>query len=90
MDKDIAYLIKVRIDDSLTLCRFNQVCKAVNLHEIKILPNGKKHGMWKVYYENGQLKSEGTYKNGICHGFWRSYKENGDMKSVGTYGDEKN
>ena len=27
--------------------------------------NGKKEGLWRFWYENGQLKVQGNYKNGM-------------------------
>ena len=31
------------------------------------------------YYENGQIKQEGSYKNGIRDGKWIYYREDGQM-----------
>ena len=31
------------------------------------------------YYENGQIKQEGIYKNGIRDGKWIYYRENGQI-----------
>lgn len=35
------------------------------------------------YYENGQISSEGYFKNGLPHGLWKSYYPNGNLKSLG-------
>jgi len=43
---------------------------------------------WK-YFENGQKKSEETYKNGKLDGLWTSWYENGKKKYEGTYKDGK-
>jgi len=51
--------------------------------------NGKKHGPWVSYHENGQLWSKGTYKDGKRDGPWVSYHENGQLWSKGTYKDGK-
>ena len=41
--------------------------------------NGLREGIAKTYYENGNLKFEGTFKNGVLDGSWKSYYENGDL-----------
>jgi len=37
------------------------------------------------YYDNGQVKQEGYYKDGKLHGKWVAYNENGTKQSVGEY-----
>lgn len=41
------------------------------------LKNGKLDGALKVFYENGQLKKTGSYKNGLANGNFIEYDENG-------------
>lgn len=41
------------------------------------------------YYDNGQVKQEGTYKNGKLHGTWVAYNEDGTRQSVGEYTEGK-
>jgi antitoxin component YwqK of YwqJK toxin-antitoxin module len=45
----------------------------------EINPNGYN----SFYYENGQLASEGNFKNGKPEGLWKSYYSDGDLKSEG-------
>ena len=45
--------------------------------------NGKKHGPWKLYYPNGQLKSEATFHEGLYTGYYCSYHDNGEKKFEG-------
>ena len=47
--------------------------------------NGKKHGPWKLYYPNGQLKSEATFHEGLYTGYYCSYHDNGAKKFEGWY-----
>ena len=47
--------------------------------------NGKKHGPWKLYYPNCQLKSEATFHEGLYTGYYCSYHENGVKKFEGWY-----
>ena len=48
---------------------------------------GKKHGLEESYYENGQLKSKGSYKDGIKEGLWENYYENGQLNDKVNYKD---
>jgi antitoxin component YwqK of YwqJK toxin-antitoxin module len=36
-----------------------------------------KTGSWTYYYENGKVKSKGSYKNGLRDGRWSEYADNG-------------
>ena len=44
--------------------------------------NGKKHGPWISYRENGQLWTKSNYENGKLHGPWVSYHDNGQLKNA--------
>lgn len=37
------------------------------------------------YYDNGQIKQEGTYSNGKPNGRWISYNEDGSKQAIGEY-----
>lgn len=39
------------------------------------------------YYDNGQVKQEGTYKDGKLHGNWIAYNQDGTKQSMGEYTD---
>ena len=41
----------------------------------------ERDGLWKKYYQSGQIQSETTYKNGMIEGVVREYYENGKLKS---------
>jgi antitoxin component YwqK of YwqJK toxin-antitoxin module len=45
----------------------------------------RKTGIWKTYYENGNLKSEITYINNIADGYAKIYYENGKISEEGTW-----
>lgn len=47
--------------------------------------NGKKHGLWRLYYPNGQLKSEAWFHDGLYTGYYCSYHDNGAKKFEGRY-----
>ena len=41
------------------------------------LKDGKKDGLWKKWYDNGQKEEEGTYKDGELDGLYTYWYENG-------------
>ena len=43
------------------------------------------HGLYMNYYENGQVKDSGYYKDGLRDGIWQEYYTNGQVKSSGFY-----
>ncbi|MDA8528605.1 toxin-antitoxin system YwqK family antitoxin [Opitutaceae bacterium] len=49
----------------------------------EVLTNGKE--IRKEYYDNGQLKSKGSYKNGIEDGLWECYWVNGRLWQKGSF-----
>ncbi len=49
------------------------------------LIDGKRHGKWIYYYENGFIWSEGVYKNGIRNGYALVYYPDGAQKISGQY-----
>ena len=57
--------------------------------KIDTLGNWIYNGISKSYYKNGQLKSEGNFKNNKQDGQWRSYYDNGRLKSKVYYKDGK-
>jgi len=46
---------------------------------------GIKQGLWKEYYETGELRSEGKYENGVKVGEWKYYYRNGKLDQKGKY-----
>ena len=47
--------------------------------------DGKKEGLWIVRYENGQKKSQGTYKADEYNGKWTYWYENGQQSMERFY-----
>ncbi len=56
---------------------------------IKPLKDRKHQGTLKLYYDNGQLKSEIAYRLGLREGLYRIFYENGQLKVEGTYRADK-
>ena len=46
---------------------------------------GKRHGLWTEYWENGQVKSSGKYINGRQDGLWVRYWVDGNLRDKGNY-----
>ena len=51
--------------------------------------NGKKDGLWTLWYLNGQKYREETYKDGKYDGKWTTWHDNGQKWFEGTYKDGK-
>lgn len=47
--------------------------------------NSIKNGSYKSYYNDGKLKSEGTFLNGLYNGAWIYYYSNGNEMGRGSY-----
>ncbi len=46
-------------------------------------------GIWKYFWENGQILEEGKYKNWKKDGVWVKYRENGEVDVTTTYNNGK-
>lgn len=44
-----------------------------------------RHGLFRAYHQNGQLASEGEYRDGLEVGVWRDYHDNGQLAAEGEY-----
>ncbi len=49
--------------------------------ENQLNKDGKKHGYWKKYDENGKLRYEGNFNNGVPVGTFKYYHPNGKLES---------
>lgn len=47
--------------------------------------DGKREGVWKCYYDDGKLQSEGGYVADQKEGIWKIYHSNGQLAGVGPY-----
>jgi antitoxin component YwqK of YwqJK toxin-antitoxin module len=47
--------------------------------------NGSFTGVFKSYYDNGHLKSEGQYDNGAMDGKWKFFYKSGNIKEIIFY-----
>ena len=52
-----------------------------------LFKNGKTHGPWVRYHDNGQLRFKGTYKDNMRVGPSVGYYDNGRLYYKGTYKD---
>ena len=43
----------------------------------------------RIYFENGNIQSEGWIENGKKVKFWRFYYENGNIKKEGHFSEDK-
>lgn len=47
--------------------------------------NEKRHGLWKAFFRNGNVWSEGGYENGIRQGITKTYHDNGKLFYEGEF-----
>jgi antitoxin component YwqK of YwqJK toxin-antitoxin module len=64
--------------------------KEFNKHAVLIAEgyfiNGKKHGLWREYYDSdGALMIEENYRHDVSHGRFTSYHPNGVLLSEGEF-----
>lgn len=52
--------------------------------------NGRKVGVWKTFYPNGELKNEITFEGGRPKGPYTTYYENGQVEEQGSWSTNKN
>jgi len=50
-----------------------------------ILNDGQKEGLWREFYNDGKLKSEGNYEKNNKSGKWKYYYRNQVIEQTGTY-----
>lgn len=50
---------------------------------------GRRQGIWKSFYEDRQLQSEGTYVDDLKHGLFKTYDPKGELISMEKYVDGK-
>lgn len=51
--------------------------------------NGKKHGVFAIYHENGNVETLGYLENDQNHGIWKYYYPNGIVESIGNFNLDK-
>ena len=51
------------------------------------LKKKKLDGLWTMWYENGQMREEGTYKDGEKDGLWTKWHDYGSKMYEETYKD---
>lgn len=48
---------------------------------------GRKHGLWKYFYDDGKVRMEGYYKHGKENGYFKEYDKDGNLLSTAKYAD---
>jgi antitoxin component YwqK of YwqJK toxin-antitoxin module len=51
--------------------------------------NGKKQGVWKEFYDNGNLKSEKKYKDDLVDGYVKTYDKKGNLQNTEKFNNGK-
>ena len=63
---------------------FNDYKPSGYVHE-KNFKNGKWHGLYAIYNENGRKVTEVQYSDGETHGYRKKYEPSGKVKSTETF-----
>ena len=51
--------------------------------------DGKLHGSFETYHDNGTLKERGTYHDDCLNGIYETWHDNGTIKERGNFSDGK-
>lgn len=46
---------------------------------------GRRQGLWKFYYDTGELKEVGKYRNNLKEGTWKYYFRDGEIEQIGDF-----
>lgn len=57
--------------------RYNEIIEQENINRYN--ESGEKEGVWRDYYDNGNLREEKTYLNGKLNGYYKIYNEEGNF-----------
>jgi antitoxin component YwqK of YwqJK toxin-antitoxin module len=49
---------------------------------------GRRQGLWKFYYLNGEIKEQGKYKDDKRIGTWRYFFEDGEIEQIGDFAND--
>ncbi|MBE0646381.1 MAG: hypothetical protein IH596_01210 [Bacteroidales bacterium] len=48
----------------------------------------RKQSRWMTFWDNGKIKTEGTYRNDMKNGYFKEYSEKGDLTRITKYIDD--
>lgn len=68
---------------------YNRANNLLEEGNYKLMPETKtngRHGLWKVYYPGGKLRSKGYYEDNKFVGLWENYYPSGGLKALANYG----
>ncbi|MAX79269.1 MAG: hypothetical protein CL843_03730 [Crocinitomicaceae bacterium] len=72
-------------DDSIPVFEIEYYNNGQVKMEGSLNAKGNREGIWKAYYPDGKLWSDGAFKDGKSHGKRTVYFENGQIQSLGEY-----
>ena len=68
-----------------SLLSVSQLTDSINFKD----NNGLKEGLWKFYYDSGEIEQEAHYKDDKLEGLWRYFYESGNTKAEGNHVNNK-
>ena len=51
--------------------------------------NGLREGLWRSFYENGEVRDVAFYKKNLLNGDYKSFDKHGDLKESGKFVNNK-
>jgi len=57
----------------------------INIEKINRFRDGLKHGIWKKFYNNEKIQSEGNYSYGKKDGYFKEFDKNGNLTKIEKY-----
>jgi len=92
LPKDLLNLVFLELENGHTMINFSEIsrkCNQIFNQNIKITTyrtqkfmkniQGQKHGISRVWYQNGQLRYENNYLHNDKHGIQRAWYKNGQL-----------
>jgi len=102
LHKDLLQLVFPELEhghDMLNFSELNHRCHQIFKQQIKIEKNerimvmrkhqGQKHGIYRVWHQNGQLMHERNYMHDCRHGIGRGWWSNGQLRYEFNYHRDK-
>ena len=75
-------------DGNITAIKEYKKGYLINTEYINKTRDGLKHGVWKTFYDNDIVKSEGNYFYGKKDGYFKEFDKDGNLLSIKKYRDD--
>lgn len=59
----------------------------LKIRSVQSYKNGKDHGDWVFYFDNGIIETKGQFSEGVKKGIWEYYNSKGQLRLTVQYND---